>query len=80
MRKSPDVKNSLQELTRAINGDEKSTPNPILKVEVILESYEEATTTQYGVDHATTATFTRFSPTLEQLAYLVNLSASSQTA
>jgi dynein heavy chain len=70
------VKNSLQELAKAINGDGKSAANPLFKVEVILESYEETATTQYGVDHATTATITRyrvnFSPTLEQLAYLVN--------
>jgi dynein heavy chain len=31
------VKWSLQELSRAINGDGKSIPNPLLKVKVVLE-------------------------------------------
>ena len=32
------VKWSLQELSRAINGDGKSGPNPLFKVKVILEN------------------------------------------
>jgi len=32
------VKWSLQELARAINGDGKSGPNPLFKVQVILEN------------------------------------------
>lgn len=31
------VKWSLQELSRAINGDGKSAPNPLLRVKVVLE-------------------------------------------
>ena len=31
------IKWSLQELSRAINGDGKSAPNPLFKVKVILE-------------------------------------------
>ena len=31
------VKWSLQELSRAINGDGKSAPNPLFKVKVVLE-------------------------------------------
>ena len=31
------VKWSLQELAKAINGDGKSAPNPLFKVQVILE-------------------------------------------
>ena len=31
------VKWSLQELSRAINGDGKSVPNPLLRVKVVLE-------------------------------------------
>ena len=31
------VKWSLQELSRAISGDGKSTPNPLLRVKVVLE-------------------------------------------
>ena len=71
-----DLNNSLQELARTINGDGKSAPNPLLKVEVTLESCEETATTQYDVDQATTAIITRyrvnFSPKLKQLAYFEN--------
>jgi len=31
------VKSSLHELSRAINGDGKSGPNPLFKVKVVLE-------------------------------------------
>jgi len=32
------IKWSLQELARAINGDGKSSPNPLFKVQVVLEN------------------------------------------
>lgn len=35
------VKWSLQELSRAINGDGKSGPNPLFKVKVILEKEKD---------------------------------------
>jgi dynein heavy chain len=71
------VKNSLLELSKAINGDGKSTPNPLFKVQVLLESYEENVPAQYGMNdspHSTIVTKFRvnFSPTLDQLAHLVN--------
>lgn len=71
------VKNSLLELAKAINGDGKSTPNPLFKVQVMLETYEENVPGQYGSNdspHSTLVTKYRvnFSPTLDQLAHLVN--------
>ena len=71
------VKNSLLELAKAINGDGKSTPNPLFKVQVQLESYEESVPGQYGTNdsaHSTIVTKFRvnFAPTLDQLAHLVN--------
>lgn len=35
------VKWSLQELSRAINGDGKSGPNPLFKVKVVLEKEKD---------------------------------------
>ena len=68
------VKNSLLELSRAINGDGKSTPNPLFKLQVILESYEETMPSQYGSYEPVLVTKYRvnFSPTLDQIAHLVN--------
>jgi dynein heavy chain len=71
------VKNSLLELSKAINGDGKSIPNPLFKVQVMLESYEENLPAQYGMNdspHSTIVTKFRvnFGPTLDQLAHLVN--------
>lgn len=69
------VKNSLLELSKVINGDGKSTPNPLFKVNVLLESYEENIPTQFGSDDKSTLVTkyrVNFSPTLEQLAHLVN--------
>ena len=68
------VKNSLLELSRAINGDGKSTPSPLFKVQVLLESYEESIPTQFTELHSTNVTKYRvnFGPTLEQLAHLIN--------
>ncbi len=67
------TKNSLLELSKAINGDGKSAPNPLFKVRVILESYEE-TVPSHGSDVVSTITRFRvnFGPTLDQLAHLVN--------
>ena len=70
------VKNSLQELSKAINGDGKSAPNPLFKVQVLLESYEESGPPQFGShdSHSNSVTKYRlnFGPTLDQLAHLVN--------
>lgn len=66
------VKNSLLELAKAINGDGKSTPNPLFKVEVILESYEENVPSQLGDSITTTKYRVNFNPNLDQLAHLVN--------
>ncbi len=70
------VKNSLLELSKAVNGDGKSAPNPLFKVQVILESYEEHVPSQFGSieSHSTSVTKYRvnFAPTLEMLAHLVN--------
>ncbi len=67
------TKNSLLELSKTVNGDGKSAPNPLFKVRVILESYEE-TTPSHGSEGSTTVTRFRvnFAPTLDQLAHLVN--------
>jgi dynein heavy chain len=69
------VKNSLLELSKAVNGDGKSAPNPLFKVQVLLESYEESMPSQFGsTDSQSLVTKYRvnFGPTLDQLAHLVN--------
>lgn len=70
------VKNSLLELSKAINGDGKSAPNPLFKVQVLLESYEENVPAQFGSHDGQSTIVTKyrvnFSPTLDQLAHLVN--------
>lgn len=80
------VKNSLLELSRVINDDGKSTPIQLFKVNVLLEPYEESVSVQASSNEsvssntlslpATTKMITKhrlnFSPTLEQLAHLVN--------
>ncbi|XP_034551682.1 dynein heavy chain 2, axonemal-like [Notolabrus celidotus] len=56
------IKQSMKKLSRAINGDSKTSPNPLFKVQVLL--------------HQTTSESTpkiEFSPTLEKLAQLVNI-------
>ena len=79
------VKNSLLELSRAINGDGKSTPNPLFKLQVILESYEESMPSQYSSASGTYETVmvtkyrVNFSPTLDQIAHLINSIATSPT-
>ncbi|CAM4719651.1 unnamed protein product [Caretta caretta] len=55
------VKWSLLELSKAINGDGKTTPNPLFRVKVILQNNYPAPSAQCGV-----------SPTLAQLANMVN--------
>ena len=45
------VKWSLQELSRAINGDGKSVPNPLLRVKVVLEG-DKVSWKIYCDDHA----------------------------
>jgi dynein heavy chain len=70
------IKNSLLELSKAVNGDGKSVPNPLFKVKVILESYEEKMSTQYSSSDTAHSPIVRyrvnFSPSLDQLAHLVN--------
>ncbi|MCJ8731422.1 hypothetical protein PDJAM_G00199410 [Pangasius djambal] len=60
------VKCSLQTLSKAINGDSKTSPNPLFRVQVVLRQDTPGSTAQ--VD---------FSPTLHKLAQVVN-SISSQ--
>nr|XP_055054184.1 LOW QUALITY PROTEIN: dynein axonemal heavy chain 2 [Misgurnus anguillicaudatus] len=55
------VKRSLQDLSKAINGDGKTPPNPLFRVEVVLKQRTPGTTAQ--VD---------FSPSLPKLAQMVN--------
>ncbi|KAL8177106.1 UNVERIFIED_CONTAM: hypothetical protein K2H54_042125 [Gekko kuhli] len=55
------VKWSLMELSRAINGDGKTSPSPLFRVKVILQDYFPVQTAQV-----------EFSPTLVQLASMVN--------
>uniref|UniRef100_A0A670KJQ6 Dynein axonemal heavy chain 2 n=1 Tax=Podarcis muralis TaxID=64176 RepID=A0A670KJQ6_PODMU len=55
------VKWSLMELSKAINGDGKSSPNPLFRVKVILQDNYPGQTPQV-----------EFSPTLAQLASMVN--------
>jgi dynein heavy chain, axonemal len=70
------VNNSLLELSRAINGDGKSIPNPLIKVKVLLESYEEKVGPNFGMNdmkvYAITKYKLNFCPTLDQLAHLIN--------
>ncbi|KAG9346625.1 hypothetical protein JZ751_006936 [Albula glossodonta] len=60
------IKWSLQELSKAINGDSKTTPNPLFRVQVVLQQDTLGATAQV-----------EFSPTLQNLAQSVN-SISSQ--
>ncbi|KAJ7313214.1 hypothetical protein JRQ81_004493, partial [Phrynocephalus forsythii] len=55
------VKWSLMELSKAINGDGKTSPNPLFRVKVILQDNSPGQTPQV-----------EFSPTLAQLAGMVN--------
>ncbi|KAK9398331.1 dynein heavy chain 2 axonemal-like [Crotalus adamanteus] len=55
------VKWSLMELSRAINGDGKTSPNPLFRVKVILQDNSPGQTPQVA-----------FSPSLLQLASMVN--------
>uniref|UniRef100_A0ABM5EJD6 Dynein axonemal heavy chain 2 isoform X2 n=1 Tax=Pogona vitticeps TaxID=103695 RepID=A0ABM5EJD6_9SAUR len=55
------VKWSLMELSKAINGDGKTSPNPLFRVKVILQDNYPGQTPQV-----------EFSPTLAQLASMVN--------
>ncbi|XP_051578639.1 dynein axonemal heavy chain 2 [Myxocyprinus asiaticus] len=55
------IKRSLQLLSKAINGDGKTSPNPLFRVEVVLRKNTPGSTAQ--VD---------FSPSLQKLAQLVN--------
>jgi dynein heavy chain len=71
------VKNSLHELSKAINGDGKTTPIQLFKVNVLLESYEENVPVQLANSSDVFSTMVtkyrvNFSPTLDQLAHLVN--------
>lgn len=67
------VKNSLLELSKAVNGDGKSAPNPLFKVQVLLESYEENVPSQLGESSSMITKYrVNFGPTLDQLAHLVN--------
>ncbi|KAJ8389320.1 hypothetical protein AAFF_G00121850 [Aldrovandia affinis] len=60
------IKWSLQELSKAINGDSKTTPNPLFRVQVVLQQDTPGAMAQV-----------EFSPTLQNLAQSVN-SISSQ--
>ncbi|XP_036403568.1 dynein heavy chain 2, axonemal [Megalops cyprinoides] len=60
------IKWSLQELSKAINGDSKTTPNPLFRVQVVLHQDAPGATERV-----------EFSPTLQKLAQIVN-SISSQ--
>ncbi|XP_053575482.1 dynein axonemal heavy chain 2 [Bombina bombina] len=55
------IKWSLQELSKAINGDSKASPNPLFRVMVILQN-----------DLSGSGDKVEFSPTLQQLANIVN--------
>jgi len=70
------VKNSLLEVSKAVNGDGKSAPNPLFKVQVVLESYEEKVPSQFGSTeshpHIVVKHRLNFGPTLDQIAHLVN--------
>ncbi|KAL7880425.1 hypothetical protein SRHO_G00026790 [Serrasalmus rhombeus] len=60
------IKWSLLELSKAINGDSKTSPNPLFRVQVVLKRDGPGSTAQV-----------EFSPTLQKLAQIVN-SISSQ--
>uniref|UniRef100_H2ZI79 Dynein axonemal heavy chain 2 n=1 Tax=Ciona savignyi TaxID=51511 RepID=H2ZI79_CIOSA len=63
------IKSSLLEISKAINGDGKSTPNPLFRVKVVL---------QQGANQTPVV---EFSPTLQQLASIVrNVSTQLTTA
>ncbi|KAM4612372.1 dynein axonemal heavy chain 2 [Polymixia lowei] len=55
------IKWSLQELSKAINGDSKASPNPLFRVQVVLRQGAPGTAAQV-----------EFSPTLQKLAQIVN--------
>ncbi|KAM9407837.1 LOW QUALITY PROTEIN: dynein axonemal heavy chain 2 [Salvelinus alpinus] len=55
------IKWSLQELSKAINGDSKTSPNPLFRVQVVLRHEGPGATSQV-----------EFSPTLQKLAQIVN--------
>uniref|UniRef100_A0A4W5S1A9 Uncharacterized protein n=1 Tax=Hucho hucho TaxID=62062 RepID=A0A4W5S1A9_9TELE len=55
------IKWSLQELSKAINGDSKTSPNPLFRVQVVLHQEAPGATSQV-----------EFSPTLQKLAQIVN--------
>ncbi|XP_018599950.2 dynein heavy chain 2, axonemal [Scleropages formosus] len=55
------VKRSLQELSKAINGDSKSMPNSLFRVQVVLRQESPSSPAQV-----------EFSPTLQKLAQIVN--------
>uniref|UniRef100_A0A8P4KIS1 Dynein axonemal heavy chain 2 n=1 Tax=Dicentrarchus labrax TaxID=13489 RepID=A0A8P4KIS1_DICLA len=56
------IKRSMKKLSRAINGDSKTSPNPLFKVLVLLRQATPQTTPKV-----------EFSPTLKKLAQLVNI-------
>ncbi|XP_060775597.1 dynein axonemal heavy chain 2 [Neoarius graeffei] len=60
------IKSSLQTLSKAINGDRKTSPNPVFKVQMVLRQDTPGYTPQLD-----------FSPTLRKLAQIIN-SISSQ--
>ena len=63
------VKLSLHEISKAINGDGKSGPNPLFRVNITLEPMPGHTTPKVG-----------FSPTLEQLQNIVERIADKLTS
>jgi dynein heavy chain len=63
------VKFSLHEISKAINGDGKSGPNPLFRVNITLETQQGQTTPKVG-----------FSPTLEQLQNIVEQIAGKLTS
>ncbi|XP_078020536.1 dynein axonemal heavy chain 2 [Epinephelus lanceolatus] len=56
------IKSSMEKLSRAINGDSKTSPNPLFKVLVTLRQATPQTTPKL-----------EFSPTLRKLAQIVNI-------
>ncbi|XP_027143976.1 dynein heavy chain 2, axonemal isoform X2 [Larimichthys crocea] len=56
------IKQSMKNLSRAINGDSKTSPNPLFKVQVALRQTTPQTTPKV-----------EFSPTLGKLAQIVNI-------
>ncbi|XP_028810290.1 dynein heavy chain 2, axonemal isoform X2 [Denticeps clupeoides] len=55
------IKRSLQDLSKAINGDSKTSPNPLFRVQVVLQQDSPGATARV-----------EFSPTLQKLADMVN--------